>query len=93
MRNVDVAGLLPTHGVSRVISFSPRPRAAIKTLLTECDSKVALFRDPSGVHWWHRFIYMGGCPVIPDEGEYKAKYLYRVMPCDTTFPYRPPKLI
>ena len=93
MRNVEMAGLLPTHGVSRVISFSPRPRAAIKTLLTECDSKVALFRDPSGVHWWHRFIYMDGCPVIPDEGEYKAKYLYRVMPCDTTSPYRPPKLI
>jgi glycosyltransferase involved in cell wall biosynthesis len=93
MRNVDMAGLLPTHGVSRVISFSPRPRAAVKTLLTQCDSKVAIFKDPSGIQWWHRFIYMSGCPVVPDSGEYKAKYLYRVMPCDTILPYRPPRLI
>jgi ADP-heptose:LPS heptosyltransferase len=35
---------------------------------------------------------MGGCLVMPDEGEYKAQYLYRVMPCDTAFPYRPPRL-
>lgn len=93
MKNVEMAGLLPTHGVSRIISFSPRPRAAIKTLLTGCDSKVAVFKDPSGIHWWHRFIYMSGCPVMPDGGGYKAEYFYRVMPCDTTLPYRPPRLI
>ncbi len=29
---------------------------------------------------------------MPDEEEYKAEYLYRVMPCHTTLSYRPPAL-
>ena len=93
MRNVEMAGLLPTQGVSKIISFSPRPRAALKTLFTHCDSKTAFFRNPSGIEWWHQFIYQGGCQVMPDEEEYKARYFYRVMPCNTTFSYRPPTLI
>ena len=92
MPSVEPAGTLPSEAASTVISFSPRPRAAIKAALTPADKKLAIFNKPSQIRWWHRLIYPDGCSVLGDASLYKGRYFFDAMPCEERISYRPPSL-
>jgi ADP-heptose:LPS heptosyltransferase len=92
MADVEYAGSLSLHRSSCVYSFSERFHAAFKALLIRSPSKRLLALNPSSIKTWHHLIYNGGCTPITRTANYQAEHLFRSMPCEETFPFRPPQL-
>ena len=77
---------------SRLISFSPNVRAGFKTLLTLAPEKRLILETPERLRWWHRFVYTTGAEAMAPRDQYRARYYFDAMPCESSFRFRPPKL-
>lgn len=92
MNNVEPAVGSPAGFASRVISFDPRFKAWIRTLLTRSSEKQLIVTRPKHLQWWHRIAYRAGCAVRNEDAFYRARYFFDLIPGDSSFPFRPPCL-
>lgn len=93
MENVKIAGFPAMEKVSKLISFNPTQRAALTALLMNAESKVAVFKSPSIIRWWHHLAYTDGCLWHADSLIYRPRYFFDATPCEAVQPYRPPQLL
>jgi ADP-heptose:LPS heptosyltransferase len=93
MENVCFSAYAPFRRASAVYSFSERPHAALKTLLTRSKQKHLFVIVDAHLRPWHPWVYPAGCHVESKEASYRAEHFFNNMPCPAAFPFRPPQLL
>jgi ADP-heptose:LPS heptosyltransferase len=92
MENVDgVSGLRFTRA-SEVIAFSNKFHPTLKSLFTSAPIKRLYTNSASNLHILHQLIYNSGIHLKASKNVYKARHFFDLIPCEETFPFRPPTL-
>ena len=92
MEGVTPARRLPVEAAARVIACDPRFKAWFRALLTRSNEKWLYVTRPKHLRWWHRIAYRTGCEAVNEDDFYRARYFFDLMPGDSAFPFRPPRL-
>jgi ADP-heptose:LPS heptosyltransferase len=92
MEDVLPAPHSPLRRAGIVISFDPTPKACLWALTTLSAEKKIIVTHPKHLRPWHNWIFRDGCMAIDESKLYRAEYFFNVMPCQSSFPFRPPRL-
>jgi ADP-heptose:LPS heptosyltransferase len=92
MEKVLPAPRTPLRRAASVVSFDPSAKAGLWALTTLAPEKRLIVTRPKYLRPWHKLVYRDGCTAVDESRHYRAEYFFNVVPCRSSFPFRPPRL-